>query len=126
MANGVLLHSPDWGSTGTPPAGFNFDAVKNDYLLDINTYGGIVQNNQYYYHTNKLINEFAQDNGVFENGFKQQFTWRVKTELNNVLLYINNIDETTNPIEEGRLVERIGTGVVRGQIAKIVRNNKCS
>ena len=121
MANGVLLHTPDWGSVGSAPAGFNFDIVANDYLLNTNTYDGVVQNNQYYYHTNNLINEFAQDNGVFENGFKQQFTWRVKTELNTVLLHIDNIDETTNPIEEGRLVERIGEGVVRGQIAKIVR-----
>ena len=121
MANGVLLHTPDWGSSGLPPVGFNFDIVPHDYLLNTNVYDAVVQDNQYYYHTNKLINEFSLDNGVFENGLKQQFTWRVKRELDNVLLYIDNIDETTNSIEEGRLVERIGDEVVRGQIAKIVK-----
>ena len=123
MSNGVLLHTPDWGSVGGPPAAFNFDIVPHDFLLNTDTYDAVVENNQYYYHTNKLINQFDDAGGVFENGFKQQFTWRVKTEHDNVLVHINNIDETLNPIEEGRLVERIGEGVVRGQIAKIIRVN---
>jgi hypothetical protein len=123
MANGVLLHTPDWGSAGGPPAPFSFDIIPHDFLLNTDTYDAVVRNNQYYYHTHKLINQFDDAGGVFENGFKQQFTWTVKTEHDNVLVHINNIDETLNPIEEGRLVERIGEGVVRGQIAKIIRVN---
>ena len=121
MANGVLLHTPDWGSIGGAPAGFNFDIIPHDYLLNTNSFDAVVSNNQYYYHTNKLIDQFAERNGVFQNGFKRQFTWRVRTEYDNVLLMVNNIDESVNPIELGRLVEAVGEDVVRGQIAKIVR-----
>ena len=121
MANGVLLHTPDWGSIGGAPAGFNFDIIPHDYLLNTNSFDAVASNNQYYYHTNKLIDQFVERNGVFQNGFKRQFTWRVRTEYNNVLLMVNNIDESVNPIELGRLVEAVGEDVVRGQIAKIVR-----
>ena len=123
FANGSLLHTPDWGAIGSAPAGFSIDTVRYDYLLNTNQYDGITNNNQYYYHTNKLIGQFAQENSVFDNGNLQQFTWRVKTETDNILIDVSNIDETINPVEEGRLVELIGNEFARGVISKIIRDN---
>ena len=123
FANGSLLHTPDWGAIGSAPAGFSIDTVRYDYLLNTNQYDGVTNNNQYYYHTNKLIDQFAQENSVFDNGNLQQFTWRVKTETDNILIDVSNIDETINPVEEGRLVELIGNEFARGVISKIIRDN---
>ncbi|WLW37032.1 baseplate wedge subunit [Synechococcus phage S-MS29] len=121
LANGGLLHTPDWGAAGNPPAGFTFDAVKNTYLKSIDQYGAVTDSNVYYYHTSKAINHFALSNGVFENGFLRQFVWQVRVEYDNVLLPISDVDETLGSVEVGRIVEEIG-GNAAGTIAKIVRD----
>ena len=38
MANGVLLHTPEWGQDGNPPPGFAIDAVKYPYIKNNNFY----------------------------------------------------------------------------------------
>ena len=38
LANGGLLHTPEWGQDGNPPPGFAIDAVKYPYIKTNNTY----------------------------------------------------------------------------------------
>lgn len=123
LANGVLLHTPEWGPAGNPPAGFAIDVVKYPFVKGLDQYGGAVDNDVYYYHSSKLINHFSLPNGVFENGNLQTFVWGIRVEFDNVLLPISNLDETLGDIEVGRIVEKIGGGGA-GTIAKIVRDGQ--
>lgn len=122
MSNGVLLHTPDWAVADDTPVGFNVDTVKYDYIKNSDVFDGIVDNNQYYYSSNKLINHFKERNGVFENGLLRQFTWRIKSEFDNVLIVVNDIVEQLGEIELGRIVEKVGGTFARGEIAKIVED----
>lgn len=123
LANGVLLHTPEWGSLGNPPAGFALDTVKYPYVRGLDQYGGGVDNGVYYYHSSKVVDHFALSNGVFENGNIHSFVWGIRVEFDNVLLPISALDESLGPIELGRIVEKIGGGGA-GTIAKIVRNEQ--
>ena len=123
FANGVLLHTPEWGAAGNPPAGFAIDVVKYPFVKGLDQYSGAVDNDVYYYHSSKVINHFSLSNGVFENGNLQTFVWGIKVEFDNVLLPISNLDETLGDIEVGRIVEKIGGGGA-GTIAKIVRDGQ--
>lgn len=122
FANGTLLHTPDWGSVGGAPVNFNIDTVKHKHIKSHNDFDGVVDNSNYFYHTNKLIGQFAQKNSVFENGFIRPFTWRVKTEHDNVVIDVTDIDETIAVFEVGRQIDVI-TNETYAKIAKIVRNN---
>jgi len=128
MSNGVLLHTPDWAIADDTPVGFNVDSVRYDYLKNADAFDGIVDGNQYYYTSNKLINHFAETNGVFENGNKEEFVWNVKTELDNIMLSVFNVVEQLGEVEVGRVVEKVGGSLVdgtfaRGEIAKIVNDS---
>ena len=122
MANGGLLHTPEWGTTGGAPSGFGLDVVKYPYLKSLDAYDGALDNGTYYYHSSKVSDHFALSNGVYENGLLQTFVWRIKVEFDNVLLPISDLDESLGQIELGRVVERIGGGAA-GTIAKIVRDS---
>lgn len=125
MANGVLLHTPEWGSLGGAPAGFNIDIVKHNYIKTQDVYDGIIDNQKYYYHTNKLISQFAQKNGVLENGFLRVFTWNVKVEANNLMLNaVSTLENLGNtPIEAGVTISEVG-GDGAGEVSKVVRNSE--
>ena len=122
LANGGLLHTPDWGLAGGALPNFPIDVVKYDYVKGNNQYDAFIDNNVYYYHTSKTINEFKLPLGVFEWGNQEVFTWNIKVEFDNVMLTVDQIDETLGQIEVGRIVDEI-SGSGRGEIAKIVRNN---
>ena len=122
LANGGLLHTPEWGTTGNAPTNFSIDTVKYDYVKDTNADDAIVDGNVQYYQTKNVINEFDNTNGVFQWGRIQQFIWNIKVEFDNILLPVNNIDETLAAVEVGRVVTEVG-GTSRGEIAKIVRNS---
>ena len=121
LANGGLLHTPEWGTTGNAPTNFSIDTVKYDYVKDTNADDAIVDSNVQYYQTKNVINEFDNVNGVFEWGKIQNFVWNIKVEFDNIMLPVNNIDETLAAVEVGRVVTEVG-GTSRGEIAKIVRN----
>ena len=124
MANGGLLHTPDWGTVGNADVNFPIDTVKYDYVKSSNVYDAVLDNNTYYYHSNKIIDEFALTNGVFENGDLQRFTWTVKVETGtNIVLEVTNVDETLGNVEVGRIVDEIG-GSAKGEVSKIVKDNQ--
>jgi hypothetical protein len=121
MANGVLLHTPEWGVDGNAPINFNIDTVKYSYVKSNDEFDGVVENGIYYYQSPKLIDHFSRRNSVFENGFLRQFVWDVKVELNNILVIPTDINQLQGNIEEGRnLVSVVGTKTA--QIAKVIRN----
>ena len=123
MANGVLLHTPEWGTAAGTPTNFSADTVKYDYVKNTNTYDAVNDSGVYYYQSSKIINEFALDNGVFDWGDIQLYTWNIKVETGNLVVGVSNLDETLGSIEVGRIVDEVsGTG--RGEIAKIVRDNQ--
>ena len=122
MANGVLLHTPEWGQDGNPPPGFTIDAVKYPYIKNNNAYDAVLDNQVYYYKTNRLINEWNLDNGVFDWGRIRQFVWQVKTEHDNVLIDLASLDQTIGSVEVGRVVDCI-TSTAKGEVAKIVKDN---
>ncbi len=122
LANGGLIHTPEWGTTGGTPTNFSIDTVKYDYLKNTNAYDAIVDSNIQYYQSSKTITEFAQRNGVFDWGKIRQFTWNIKTEFDNIMLVVNQVDETLGQVEVGRNVGEIG-GNGQGIIAKVVRDN---
>ena len=122
MANGVLLHTPEWGQDGNPPPGFTIDAVKYPYIKNNNAYDAVLDNQVYYYKTNRLINEWNLDNGVFDWGRIRQFVWQVKTEHDNVLIDLASLDQTIGSVEIGRVVDCI-TSTAKGEVAKIVKDN---
>tara|TARA_Y100000004_G_scaffold192607_1_gene253459 strand:- start:723 stop:4901 length:4179 start_codon:yes stop_codon:yes gene_type:complete len=123
LANGGLLHTPDYGTDGNAPTNFPIDTVKYDYVKSANAYDASIESGNYYYHSKNLINEFALDNGVFDNGKFRIFTWNIKVEIGNILIEVNNIDETLGQVEVGRQVDEIG-GTAQGTVAKIVRNSQ--
>jgi len=123
LANGGLLHTPEWGPDGNAPPGHSIDAVKNNYVKSNDAYDVVTENNIKYYHSNKLINEFELGNGVFDWGLLRPFTWNIKVEYDNIMLTVTNVDETLGTIEVGRLVDEIA-GNARGEISKVVRNNQ--
>ena len=121
LANGALLHTPEWGPDGSPPPGFTIDTVKHSHIKDNSAYDAVIDGSQYYYQSSKVNGEFALKNGVFEWGNQQQFVWNIKVEFDNVMLPVENVDETLGTIEVGRTVDEIG-GNAKGEIAKVVRN----
>tara|TARA_B100000575_G_scaffold293729_1_gene306106 strand:- start:1564 stop:5739 length:4176 start_codon:yes stop_codon:yes gene_type:complete len=122
MANGGLLHTPEWGQDGNPPPGFTIDAIKYPYIKNNNAYDAVLDNQVYYYQTNKLINEFDLDQGVFDYGKLELFFWQVKVEHDNILIELENLDQTIGSIEVGRIVDCISS-TAKGEVAKIVTNN---
>ena len=121
FANGGLLHTPEWGSTGNAPTNFAIDSVKYDYVKSNSVYDTVTEGNVRYYHSNKTLDEFKLGNGVFEWGKLKQFTWNVKVETGNVSLDVTNVDETLGTVAVGRTVDEIG-GNASGEISKVVRN----
>jgi len=122
LANGGLLHTPEWGTDGGAPTNFAIDSVKYDYVKANSVYDTVTESNIQYYHSSKSINEFALSNGVFSWGELLQFTWNIKVEYGNIMLEVSNVDETLGDISVGRIVDEIGSGA-RGEIAKIARDN---
>ena len=122
FANGGLLHTPEWGSTGNAPTNFAIDSVKYDYVKSNSVYDTVTEGNVRYYHSNKTLDEFKLGNGVFEWGKLKQFTWNVKVETGNVSLDVTNVDETLGTVAVGRTIDEIG-GNASGEISKVVRNN---
>jgi len=123
MANGVLLHTPEWGALGGAPTNFDIDTVKHTHLKSSDEFDGVIDTQQYYYQSSKLINQLAQDNGAFQNGFIRPFTWKVKTETDNIMLNVISTEENNGgtPIEVGRTLSVInGDGVA--EVAKVVRD----
>ena len=123
MANGVLLHTPDWGQDGNALINFAINAPKYSYVKNTTNYGSVTDNNTYYYQTNKLIDEFDVDNGVFDWGNIEEYVWNLKVEYGNILVDVTNVDESLGPVEVGRRIDEVGGNAV-GAIAKIVRNNQ--
>ncbi len=123
LANGGLLHTPEWGTDGNALANFAIDSVKYDYVKNNSIYDTVTEGNIQYYHSSKTINEFALSNGVFQWGNLVQATWRTKVEFDNIMLSVTNVDETLGSIAVGRIVDEIGGGA-RGEIAKISRNSE--
>ena len=72
LANGGLLHTPEWGSISNAPVGFSIDTVKYDYIKNTDTYDTITDSNIQYYQSSKTIDQFALTNGVFGWGYIQQ------------------------------------------------------
>ncbi|WLW36919.1 neck protein [Synechococcus phage S-8S29] len=123
LANGGLLHTPDWGTAGNAPVGFSIDSVKYPIIKSANEYDAVIDGANYYYHSSKVIDEYALPNGVFDWGQIHQFTWNVKVELDNILIEVSNPDETLGTIEVGRIIDEVG-GSARAEIAKVVRNSE--
>ena len=123
FANGGLLHTPEWGSTGNAPTNFAIDSVKYDYVKSNSVYDTVTEGNVRYYHSNKTLDEFKLGNGVFEWGKLKQFTWNVKVETGNVSLDVTNVDETLGTVVVGRTIDEIG-GSASGEISKVVRNGQ--
>ena len=121
FANGGLLHTPEWGSTGNAPTNFAIDSVKYDYVKSNSVYDTVTEGNVRYYHSNKTLDEFKLGNGVFEWGKIKQFTWNVKVETANVSLDVTNVDETLGTFAVGRTIDEIG-GNASGEISKVVRD----
>ena len=121
FANGGLLHTPEWGSTGNAPTNFAIDSVKYDYVKSNSVYDTVTEGNVRYYHSNKTLDEFKLGNGVFEWGKLKQFTWNVKVETGNVSLDVTNVDETLGTFAVGRTIDEIG-GNASGEISKVVRD----
>jgi len=123
LANGGLLHTPEWGQAGGAPINFGIDTVKYDYVKNTSANDTILDNNVHYYQSSKTINEFDDANGVFEWGNQELFTWKVKVEFDNIMLNVTNVDQTLGLVEVGRIVDEVsGTG--RGIISKIVKNDQ--
>ncbi len=125
LANGGLLHTPEWGTTGGAPTNFSIDTVKHHNVMTAGslTYNAILEGNQWYYQNSNVIKEFDRVNGVFEWGKLRPFTWKIKSEFDNVLLNVTLPDESIGQFEVGRYVDEVG-GTARGEIAKIVRDNQ--
>ena len=121
FANGGLLHTPEWGTTGNAPTNFAIDSVKYDYVKSNSVYDTVTEGNVRYYHSNKTLDEFKLGNGVFEWGKFKQFTWNVKVESGNVSLDVTNVDETLGTVAVGRTIDEIG-GNASGEVSKVVRN----
>lgn len=65
LANGSPLISPDAGSDGTPPVGFNFDQIKINYR-DHDAYHGYPNSSHLYlFQDAKVVDSFAASNSLF-------------------------------------------------------------
>ena len=123
LANGGLLHTPDWGSTGNAPVNFNIDVVKHPYLKNMDSHDGVIDNGVYYYHTSEFLSAWRRKNDVLDTGFEEVFTWRVKTELDNILIGVSNIIQNLGDVEVGRTVDVLN-GSTSAQIAKIITDQQ--
>ena len=123
IANGTLIHTPNWGTEGNAPVGYSIDTVKYPYIKNNNQYDGVVDSNIYYNQSSRLIDELALKNGTFEWGRLVQATWNIKVEFDNILLPVEDLDETLGSLQVGRIITEIG-GSARGEIAKVVRNEQ--
>ncbi|AOO10235.1 hypothetical protein RW01021201_087 [Synechococcus phage S-RIM8] len=123
MANGVLLHTPEWGSdAGGAPVGFELDSVANKNVKRSDPFDGAIDNNTYYYQSSRLIEHFKLKHGPLDWGIHKVFVWRTKVEFDNILIDVTNVDETLGSVEIGRTLIKIG-GEQSGEIVKIIRNN---
>ena len=122
MANGVQLHTPEWGQAGNPTPGFSIDTIKHPHIKSNTSDDAVIEGNTYYYQSSRLINEFSQDNGVFDWGKIRPFVWNIKTEFDNLMFEVGSVDETLGVVEIGRTIDAIAT-TAKAEIAKIVRNN---
>jgi hypothetical protein len=123
MANGVLLHTPEWGSSpGSAPVGFELDAVSESNVKNSDIYDGVTDGTTYYYQSSRLLNHFATKHGVLDWGLHRVFTWNLKVEYGNLLVDVSNVQETIGPVEIGRTVVEIG-GTSSAEIVKVIRNN---
>ena len=123
LINGGLLHTPEWGVDGNVVPGHQIDTVKYDYVKNADQYDAVTEGNVRYYQSNKVIDEFELDNGVFDTGNLEVFTWNVKVEFDNIMLNVTDVDETLGAVEVGRIVDEV-QGNARGTIAKVVRNSQ--
>lgn len=122
MANGVLLHTPEWGVDGDAPINFNIDTVKYPYVKGNDSYDGVTESNNYFYQSSRLINHFTTKYGVFENGFLKQYTWRMIRESGNFRITPSNINQSAASIERGiNVVSTTGNGTAT--VAKVVKDN---
>jgi len=121
LANGGLLHTPEWGTTGNAPTNFAIDSVKYNYVKGNSVYDTVTEGNVRYYHSSETLDEFKLENGVLEWGKFKQFTWNVKVETGNVAIDVTNVDETLGTVAVGRTIDEIG-GNASGEISKVVRN----
>lgn len=123
MANGVLLHTPEWGSdAGGAPVGFELDSVKNSNVQESDIYDGAIVNNTYYYQSSRLIEHFKLKHGPLDWGLHEIFVWNIKVEYDNILVNVSNLDETLGIIEVGRTLVEVG-GDATAEVVKIIRNN---
>ena len=124
MANGVLLHTPEWGSEpGNAPIGFELDSVAESAVKTADIYDAVIDSNTYYYQSSKLLNHFRTKHGVLDWGLHEVFTWRVKTETDNILVDVSNLNETVGPVQVGRTLIEVG-GTSSAEVVKIIRNNQ--
>ena len=123
LANGGLLHTPEWGTTGNAPTNFAIDSIKYDYVKNNTSYDTVTDSNIQYYHTSKTLDEFKLENSVLQWGKFKEFTWNVKVENGNLVLDVENVDETLGTLAVGRTIDEIG-GNATGEISKIVRNGQ--
>ena len=124
MANGVLLHTPEWGSEpGDAPVGFELDSVAEPHVKRADIYDAVIDDEVYYYQSSKLINHFKTKHGVLDWGLHKVFTWRVKTETDNILVDVSELDETIGAVEVGRTLVEVG-GDAEAEVVKIIRNGQ--
>jgi len=122
MANGVLLHTPEWGSeAGAAPVGFELDSVANSHVKRADPYDGVIDNNSYYYQSSKLIEHFKLRHGTLDWGLHKVFVWNIKTEVDNILVDISNLDESLGAVQVGRTLIKVG-GQSSAEVVKIIRN----
>ena len=124
MANGVLLHTPEWGSdAGGAPVGFELDSVENPHVQGSDIYDGAIVNNTYYYQSSRLIEHFKLKHGPLDWGLHKIFVWNIKVEYDNILVNVSNLDETLGSIEVGRTLVKVGGNAASAEVVKIIRNN---
>lgn len=123
LANGVLLHTPNFGSFGDTPVNFNVDTVKHNYLLTQDEYDGVIEDQTYFHQSSKLITQFRETNGVFENGFIQPFEWLIKVEFDNIMVSVTNVDQSVGAISIGSTFNLVGKNA-SAEVAKIIKNNQ--
>lgn len=123
LANGVLLHTPNFGSFGDTPVNFNVDTIKHNYLLTQDEYDGVIKNQTYFHQSSRLITQFKEINGVFENGFIKPFEWLIKVEFDNIMVSVTNVDESVGTISIGSTFNLVGKNA-NAEVARIIRNNQ--
>ena len=123
MANGVLLHTPEWGAdAGNAPINFELDSVAEKNVKQSDIYDAVIDNSTYYYQSSRLINHFKTKHGVLDWGLHEVFTWRTKVEFDNILVNVTNVDETLGQVEVGRTLVEVA-GDATAEVVKVIRNN---